>query len=79
MRTPPPFQPPTRLLMGPGPSNVAPTVQQSLAKPMLGHLDPVFVQMMEEVKTMLRDVFLTKNPMTFPSAAPAARAWNSAA
>ncbi len=52
--------------MGPGPSNVAPSVLQSLAKPVLGHLDPVFVQMMEEVKTMLRDVFLTKNPMTFP-------------
>lgn len=66
MQIPPPFQPPVRLLMGPGPSNVAPSVLAALGKPVLGHLDPVFVQMMEEVKTMLRSVFLTQNAMTFP-------------
>lgn len=52
--------------MGPGPSNVAPTVLQAMAMPLLGHLDPVFVKMMDEIKAMLRAVFLTKNDMTFP-------------
>lgn len=52
--------------MGPGPSNVAPTVLQAMAMPLLGHLDPVFVKMMDEIKAMLRAVFLTRNEMTFP-------------
>src|SRR5213593_2582275 len=66
MQTFPAFQPPPRLLMGPGPSNVAPSVLDAMAKPLLGHLDPVFVKMMEEIKAMMRQVFLTKNAMTFP-------------
>src|SRR2546429_1222585 len=52
--------------MGPGPSNVAPSVLEAMACPLVGHLDPAFVRMMEEIKTMLRQVFLTKNEMTFP-------------
>src|SRR5215510_8283850 len=60
------FQPPPRLLMGPGPSNVAPSVLEALSRPLVGHLDPTFVRMMEEIKAMLREVFLTKNEMTFP-------------
>jgi alanine-glyoxylate transaminase / serine-glyoxylate transaminase / serine-pyruvate transaminase len=60
------FQPPRRLLMGPGPSNVAPSVLQAISAPLLGHLDPVFVKMMDEIKEMLRDVFQTGNAMTFP-------------
>src|SRR5437763_2697801 len=60
------FQPPPRLLMGPGPSNVAPSVLEAMSRPLVGHLDPVFVKMMEEIKAMLRQVFLTKNEMTFP-------------
>ena len=52
--------------MGPGPSDVAPSVLQAMSAPLLGHLDPVFVNMMEEIKVMLRRVFLTKNEMTFP-------------
>src|SRR5712692_12094203 len=60
------FQPPKRLLMGPGPSDVAPSVLKAMAEPLVGHLDPVFVRMMEEIKAMLRQVFLTKNEMTFP-------------
>ena len=55
------FRPPVRLLMGPGPSNVAPSVLEAMARPLVGHLDPAFVGMMEENKTMLRQVFLTKN------------------
>src|SRR6266853_4843512 len=60
------FQPPRRLLMGPGPSDVAPSVLQAMSLPLVGHLDPVFVRMMEEIKTMLRQIFLTQNEMTFP-------------
>ncbi len=66
MTTFPAFQPPKRLLMGPGPSDVAPSVLKAMSAPLLGHLDPVFVKMMDEIKDMLRQVFLTKNEMTFP-------------
>jgi alanine-glyoxylate transaminase/serine-glyoxylate transaminase/serine-pyruvate transaminase len=60
------FHPPSRLLLGPGPSMVAHPVLDAMAKPLLGHLDPAFVEMMEEIKTMLREVFRTENRMTFP-------------
>jgi len=66
MQPPEAFQPPARLLMGPGPSNVAPSVLAAMARPLVGHLDPTFVKMMEEIKAMLRAVFLTRNEMTFP-------------
>jgi alanine-glyoxylate transaminase/serine-glyoxylate transaminase/serine-pyruvate transaminase len=60
------FTPPPRLLLGPGPSDVAPSVLRAMSQPLVGHLDPAFVRMMEEIKTMLRAVFITKNEMTFP-------------
>ena len=60
------FRPPRRLLMGPGPSDVAPSVLQAMSRPLVGHLDPTFIKLMEEIKTMLRIVFQTKNEMTFP-------------
>src|SRR6266850_49099 len=66
MQIPSAFQPPKRLLMGPGPSDVAPSVLKAMSAPLLGHLDPVFVKMMDEIKAMLRIVFETKNEMTFP-------------
>ncbi len=66
MQVPPAFQPPARLLMGPGPSDVADSVLKSMSHTLLGHLDPAFVGMMEEIKMMLREVFRTKNEMTFP-------------
>ena len=66
MHVPAVFNPPPRLLLGPGPSNVSPSVLRAMSQPLVGHLDPVFVKMMEEIKTMLRAVFLTKNEMTFP-------------
>src|SRR4030095_11501426 len=66
MQIPAQFVPPRRILMGPGPSNVAPSVLKAMSMPLLGHLDPVFVRMMDEIKTMLRQVFLTRNEMTFP-------------
>ena len=52
--------------MGPGPSNVAPSVLDAMARPLVGHLDPVFIKMMDEIKAMLREVFQTRNDMTFP-------------
>ena len=52
--------------MGPGPSNVAPSVLEAMSRPVLGHLDPLFVKMMDEIKSMLRLVFDTTNEMAFP-------------
>src|SRR5690349_15571629 len=66
MQIPAQFVPPRRILTGPGPSDVAPSVLRALSMPLLGHLDPVFVKMMDEIKAMQRAVFLTKNEMTFP-------------
>jgi alanine-glyoxylate transaminase / serine-glyoxylate transaminase / serine-pyruvate transaminase len=66
MQIPAQFVPPRRILMGPGPSDVAPSVLKAMSMPLLGHLDPVFVKMMDEIKAMLRSAFITKNDMTFP-------------
>jgi alanine-glyoxylate transaminase / serine-glyoxylate transaminase / serine-pyruvate transaminase len=56
---------PDRLLMGPGPSNVAPEVLEALAKPITGHLDPAFLTILDEIADRLRTVFATRNRMTF--------------
>lgn len=64
------FIPPQRLLYGPGPSNVHPRVLNAMARPTIGHLDPEFVRMMDEVKDLLRWAFRTKNELTFPISAP---------
>ncbi len=56
--------PPSRLLMGPGPSQIHPQVLSALAAPTVGHLDPVFLRIMDELQSMLREVFGTTNPMT---------------
>jgi alanine-glyoxylate transaminase/serine-glyoxylate transaminase/serine-pyruvate transaminase len=66
MEIPKTFEPPARRLMGPGPSDVASSVLQAMSRPLVGHLDPVFVQLMDEIKVMLRQVFVTRNEMTFP-------------
>jgi alanine-glyoxylate transaminase/serine-glyoxylate transaminase/serine-pyruvate transaminase len=55
-----------RLLLGPGPSPVAPRVLDALSRPTLGHLDPQFLSVMDEVNEGLRTVFGTRNEMTFP-------------
>jgi len=60
------FTPPPRLLLGPGPSQVHPRVLAAMAQPLLGHLDPAFIAMMEDVKVLLRLVFQTENALTFP-------------
>ncbi|OUR81733.1 alanine--glyoxylate aminotransferase [Cycloclasticus sp. 46_120_T64] len=64
------FNPPVRTLMGPGPSDVHPRILSALARPTIGHLDPSFGRMMDEVKTMLQYAFQTKNELTFPVSAP---------
>lgn len=64
------FYPPQRILMGPGPSDVSPRVLHAMARPTIGHLDPVFVQMMDEVKSLLQYVFQTQNELTMPVSAP---------
>ncbi len=64
------FVPPLRTLMGPGPSDVHPRILEAMAKPTIGHLDPAFVTMMEELKTMLQYAFQTKNALTIPVSAP---------
>lgn len=66
----PSFNPPVRTLMGPGPSDVHPRVLAALARPTIGHLDPKFVGMMDEVKVMLQHAFQTKNELTMPVSAP---------
>ena len=58
--------PPIRILLGPGPSNVHPRVLKALSTPLVGHLDPEFIRLMEETKELLRFVFQTKNALTLP-------------
>ena len=53
------FYPPRRTLMGPGPSDVSPRVLGALARPTLGHLDPLFVQVMDEIKGFDAEVLQT--------------------
>lgn len=57
---------PRRILLGPGPSNVHPRVLSAMSTPLVGHLDPVFIGLMEETKTLLRQVFQTGNALTLP-------------
>lgn len=64
------FHPPQRTLMGPGPSDVYPRVLEAMSRPTLGHLDPVFVTMMDELKELLRYAFRTRNALTMPVSAP---------
>ena len=65
-----PFNPPTRILMGPGPSDAHPRVLKAMSHPLIGHLDPEFIRMMDEVKSMVMETFITKNHLTFVVSAP---------
>ncbi|ACD83386.1 Serine-pyruvate aminotransferase/aspartate aminotransferase [Methylacidiphilum infernorum V4] len=60
------LQIPKRLLMGPGPSIVADSILEKMGKAPVGHLDPYFLSLMDEIKVMLREVFQTTNEFTFP-------------
>lgn len=64
------FIPPRRTLMGPGPSDVYPNVLAAQSRPTLGHLDPLFIGMMDELKALLQYAFQTRNPMTLAISAP---------
>jgi alanine-glyoxylate transaminase/serine-glyoxylate transaminase/serine-pyruvate transaminase len=58
------FIPPRRLLLGPGPSLVHPRVLRALSAPLVGHLDPVFLELMTDIQSSLRSVFETEHPFT---------------
>ena len=64
------FNPTPRTLMGPGPSDVHARVLSALGRPTIGHLDPEFISMMDEVKSLLQYAFQTKNTLTIPVSAP---------
>ncbi len=64
------FHPPQRTLMGPGPTEIHPRVLTTMSQPAIGYLDPIFVEMMEELKSLLRYAYQTANPLTFPISGP---------
>lgn len=64
------FNPPNRVLMGPGPSDAHPRVLRAMASPLIGHLDPLFVEMMDQIKSMTQQCFMTENALTFVVSAP---------
>ncbi len=64
------FIPPKRLLMGPGPSDVHSRILNAMARQTIGHLDPAFIDMMDETKQMLKYAFITENELTMPISAP---------
>ena len=64
------FHPPVRTLMGPGPSDVNPRILEALSRPTIGHLDPAFIGLMDELKALLQFAFKTRNALTLPVSAP---------
>src|SRR5690242_2662081 len=62
----PEFNPPRRILLGPGPSPVDDRVTRAIAAPVMGHLDPLFLQLMDDIQVLLRYVFETENRLTIP-------------
>jgi alanine-glyoxylate transaminase/serine-glyoxylate transaminase/serine-pyruvate transaminase len=64
------FYPPKRTLMGPGPSDVSSRVLGALGRPTIGHLDPLFIKLMDEIKQLLQYAFQTDNELTLPISAP---------
>ena len=66
MEIAPKINPPLRTLLGPGPSPVNPRVLQSLSLPVIGHLDPAFLKIMDESMAMRRELFQTTNRLALP-------------
>lgn len=64
------FHPPRRTLLGPGPSDVDPRILEALSRPTIGHLDPAFISLMDEIKALLQFAFQTRNELTMPISAP---------
>lgn len=73
----PVFDPPKRLLFGPGPGNAHPRVHAAMSLPQVGHMDPAFISMAEEVKALLRYVWQTKNNLTIPVSGTGCAAWEA--
>jgi alanine-glyoxylate transaminase/serine-glyoxylate transaminase/serine-pyruvate transaminase len=74
----PELQNPPRLLLGPGPSMVHPRVLRAMASPLVGHLDPYFLQVMEMTQSLLRYAFGTENDLTIPISGTGSAAMESA-
>ena len=72
------FSPPKRILMGPGPSDVDPLVLNAMATPLIGHLDPAFLNLMDEIQKLLRILFETNNRLTIPISATGSAGMESA-
>ncbi|MBE8182813.1 MAG: alanine--glyoxylate aminotransferase family protein [Candidatus Portiera sp.] len=72
------FYPPSRRLMGPGPTDISPRVLAAMSRPTLGHLDPDFIDMTEDLKQMLQQAFKTENSYTIPLSSPASAAMEAA-
>jgi alanine-glyoxylate transaminase / serine-glyoxylate transaminase / serine-pyruvate transaminase len=66
MTTTEPLQPPARVLLGPGPSTVSPRVLRAMSTPLVGHLDPAFLRIMDDTKRLLQYAFQTRNALTIP-------------
>ena len=64
------FIPQARTLMGPGPSDVHPEILTAMARPTIGHLDPQFIQLMDDIKHKLQWAFQTKNCLLYTSPSP---------
>lgn len=64
------FCPPQRSLLGAGPSEIDPRVLVAMSRPIIGHLDPAFIELMEQIKLLMRYAFQTENPLTFPVSGP---------
>jgi alanine-glyoxylate transaminase/serine-glyoxylate transaminase/serine-pyruvate transaminase len=69
MTIPGQLNPPQRLLLGPGPSDAHPRVLRAMTTPLVGHLDPFFLQIMDEIRDMLRQSLQTRNQLTLPISA----------
>lgn len=64
------FAPPLRTLLGPGPSDVPQRILDAMARPTIGHLDPAFVELMDDIKALLQYAFQTENALTMPVSGP---------
>jgi alanine-glyoxylate transaminase/serine-glyoxylate transaminase/serine-pyruvate transaminase len=70
MQTVQSFHPEQRTLMGPGPSDVNPRILEAMSRPTIGHLDPQFIRMMDEMKSLIQYAYQTENALTLSISAP---------
>jgi len=72
------LQPPFRVLLGPGPSNVHPRVQRAMVAPLVGHMDPYFFTIMDDIIDLMRFLFQTRTSLPSLFLAPVQREWKPA-